>query len=285
MTVNTTMDAASEAGSLTGKVALITGAESGIGQACAVAMARAGAAVVVTGRSEKGGSLSARQAGLLKGRAAEEGSETVRQIRDAGGNGEYLKLDVTVEDDWRRAMVLVGERYGRLDILVNNAGNNGGGPLEETSLDTALYLLRLNVEGPFLGMTHAWPLLKQARGVVLNMNSGAGQRGSAGGAAYPSAKGAQLGLSKAAAIDGRRDGIRVISLHPGGTWTPGMARARGFASESEYLARTRQSNAIPLGDPAFPADVAAVAVFLASDAARGVTGIEFNIDGGSSARA
>jgi NAD(P)-dependent dehydrogenase (short-subunit alcohol dehydrogenase family) len=276
---NTTVEQAGALCRLDGKIALITGGESGIGQACAIAMARAGAVVVVTGRDEKGGSISARNAGLLKGRAAQEGSETVREIVEAGGKAEYAKLDVMLEADWVNVIEAIQKKFGRLDILVNNAGNNSGKSLEELPLDLVWYLVKLNTEGVFYGMTYAWPLLKKSKGVVLNMNSSAGQRGTAGGVAYPSSKAAQLGLTMAAAADGLKFGIRVISIHPGLTWTTGAARNRKV-TEEEYVQRIKDQKSIPLGIPAYPADVAVTAVYLASDAARHITGIEFNIDGG-----
>lgn len=282
VTLNATPDQAGAVASLAGKVALITGAESGIGQGCAVAMARAGAKVVVTGRSERGGSVSQREAGTLKGRAAEPGSETLRQIADAGGVGEYMKLDVTRDEDWRQVIGQIEKSHGRLDILVNNAGATGGGALSDTDLAIVMRMLRLNTEGAFLGMTFAWPLLKRARGVIINVNTAGLGRGSAGAFAYPSAKAGMLGVTLAAAADGRPHGIRVISLNPGGTWTGGMERSRRI-SEDDYLRQTRDG-ATPLKRPAYPADLGAAAVFFASDAARGISGIHFYVDGGSSAR-
>jgi NAD(P)-dependent dehydrogenase (short-subunit alcohol dehydrogenase family) len=279
--LNAPVEAAGALARLDGKVALVTGGESGIGQDCAIAMARAGAAVIVTGRSERGGSISARGAGLLKGRAAEEGSETVRRIVEAGGRGEYMKLDVTVEDDWKRAIAAIERSHRRLDILVNNAGNVAGGALDATDIKDVWYVVHLNIEGAFLGMTHAWPLLKASRGVIFNMNSTGGIHGAAGNFAYPASKGGMLGITRAAAADGKPFGIRAISLHPGSTWTPGMARARGI-DEAGFLERTRQS--IPLKRPAYPADIATAVVYFSSEAARSVSSIQFNIDGGTVAR-
>jgi len=278
--LNATVEQAGGLAVLKGKVALVTGGESGIGQASCVAMARAGATVISAGRSEVGGSISAKGAGLLKGRAAQSGSETVRMIEDIGGKASYVKIDVTVEDDWKRAVEVVGKQYGKLDILVNNAGNVGGDALSTTDMKTVMYVYTLNVEGAFLGMTHFWPMLKKSRGVVFNMNSTAGITGSAGGFAYPASKGGMFGLSKGAARDGRADGIRVISIHPGSTWTPGMQRARAV-DEEEFLKR---SVGIPLKRPAYPADVAASIVYFSSDAAKHFSGLQFNIDGGTIAR-
>ena len=263
---NTTVEQAGSIASLTGKIALITGATStfGIGRVSAVAMAIAGAYVFVTSRDP------------------EKGAEVVAEIENRGGQASFLKIDVTVEDDWAQAMAAVREQFGRLDILVNNAGNAISGLIEDLPLGTVWYLAHLNIEGAFLGTTYAWPLIKNSGGVILDINSVAGQGGSVGGTGYPSSKGGLLGLSRAAAVDGRQHGIRVISVHPGGTWTPGMERVRGITKE-QYLRSVKESGRVPLGVPAESADVAAALVYLASDGAKHVTGIEYNIDGGSSA--
>ena len=260
--MNATVEQAAGVASLEGKVALVTGATSsfGIGRVSAHSMAMAGAYVFVTGRNP------------------DTGAETVAEIEASGGKASYLKLDVTLEEEWAAAMEAVREQFGRLDILVNNAGNLAIGPIEEMPLDSVWYMVHLNIEGAFLGTSYAWPLMKDAGGVVLDINSSAGQSGSVGGTAYPSSKGGLLGLSRAAAIDGRRHGIRVISIHPGFTWTPGMERV--FSREG-YDQGARN---IPLGRGAESADIAAAVVYLASDQAKHITGIEYNIDGGSSAR-
>ena len=255
--------------SLEGKVILVTGATStfGIGRISARAMVMAGAYVYVTGRDP------------------ETGAETVAEIEADGGwpspdpvKTSFLKLDVTVEEDWVQAMEVVRQQFGRLDVLVNNAGNSISGSIEEMPLDTALYLLKLNIDGAFLGQTHAWPLMKDKGGVILDINSGAGQGGAPGGTAYRGSKGGLLGLSRAAALDGRRHGIRVISVHPGLTWTSGMERVFGREGYDQIV------QSIPFGYGAESEDVAAAVVYLASDGAKHITGIEYNIDGGSSAR-
>ena len=272
--MNATVKQAAGVASLTDKVVLVTGATStfGIGRVSARAMVMAGAYVYVTGRDPV------------------RGAETVAEIEADGGwptpfpvKTSFLKLDVTVEEDWVQAMAVVREQFGRLDVLVNNAGNAFYVPIEEMPLESLWYLAHLNIEGAFLGTTHAWPLMQDAGGVVLDINSVAGQRGSVGGTSYRSSKGGLLGLSRAAAADGRRHGIRVISVHPGSTWTPGMERVRRITRE-EYDRRITESGGIPLGRSAESADIAAAVVYLASDAARHINGIEYNIDGGSVAR-
>jgi NAD(P)-dependent dehydrogenase (short-subunit alcohol dehydrogenase family) len=265
--LNATVEQAGSVASLDGKIVLVTGATStfGIGRISARAMAMAGAYVYVTGRDPI------------------KGAETVAEIEVEGGKASFLKLDVTIEAEWAQAMESVRQQFGRLDILVNNAGNTVGGPIEEMPLDDLWYMIRLNIEGAFLGTTYAWPLMQDAGGVILDINSVAGQGGSPGGTAYQSSKGALLGLSMAAAADGWRHGIRVISIHPGGTWTPGMERVTGLTKE-EYDQNIRDRGRIPLGRGAESADVAVSLVYFASDEAKRITGIEYNIDGGSSAR-
>ncbi len=265
--MNATVEQAGRAASLAGKIALVTGATStyGIGRVSARAMAKAGAYVFVTSRDP------------------DKGTEVVAEIEADGGKASFLRLDVTIEEEWVLAMAVVREQFGRLDILVNNAGNLAFSPIEEMPLDTVWYMIHLNIEGAFFGTTYAWPLMQDSGGVILDINSTGGQSGSVGGTAYPSSKGGMLGLSRAAAADGRRHGIRVISIHPGSTWTPGMERVLGVNKE-EYERNIAESGSIPLGRGAESADIAAALVYLASDDARHITGIEYNIDGGSSAR-
>ena len=264
---NATVELAASAASLDGKIALVTGASSpfGIGRLTADAMALAGAYVFVTSRDP------------------DRGIGVVIAIKERGGDASYLKIDVTVEEDWIAAMDAVRRQFGQLDILVNNAGNAISNPIEEMPLDTVTYLAGLNIEGAFMGTTHAWPLLKEAGGVVLDINSTAGQSGGPGGTGYQSSKGGLLGVSMAAAVDGQRHGIRVISVHPGSTWTPGMERVRQMTRE-EYDRSISEQGRIPLGYTAESEDIAAACVYLASDAARHITGIEYNIDGGTRAR-
>jgi NAD(P)-dependent dehydrogenase (short-subunit alcohol dehydrogenase family) len=263
--MNATPEQAAAVAALNDRIALVTGATSGIGRGCALGLAGAGAFVYATGRN------------------AERGAETVAMIAAAGGQGAFLRLDVTAEDDWIAALETVRQRHGRLDVLVNNAGGIGFGPLERTPLEKLREFRRINLEGPFLGLTHAWPLMQRKGGSVINIVSTTGQRGIANAVAYSASKGALTGLTKAAAEDGRRVGIRVNSIHPGAVWTEGLARMMNDTLEG-YTAKLKTSRSTPLGRPALPADIASAVVFLASDAARHITGAEFNIDGGMTAR-
>jgi NAD(P)-dependent dehydrogenase (short-subunit alcohol dehydrogenase family) len=273
--MNATLEQAGGVASLAGKIALVTGGTSGIGRGCCVALARAGAYVVVTGRSVD------KERPTYGG--AKGGAETLEMIEAAGGKGHFSVLDVTLEEHWKRAMEEVREQFGRLDILVNNAGRSLSGSLHQTPLEDLLWEIDINIEGAFMGTNYAWPLMTRLGGSIFYTNSTGGQHGNPNMFAYPASKAALIGLAKAAAEDGKPFGIRSISLHPGGTWTNGTKTVGGYANEEEYLADVRRSGKIPLGRPAYPADVGAAVVYLSSDAARHITGIEFNIDGGGSA--
>jgi NAD(P)-dependent dehydrogenase (short-subunit alcohol dehydrogenase family) len=248
---------------LAGKVAIVTGATSGIGRGCALAMAEAGAKLIVTGRN------------------VERGRITVEMIEKTGGEAVFVQQDVTQQDDWGTVIDATLESYGRLDILLNNAGDAILGPLSEVTLDTLQFLLRVDVEGPFLGMKAAWPHLLNDGGVIINMSSVTGQKGMAGATAYCTAKGAQTALTRAAAMEGKNVNIRVNSMHPGMIWTEGVTDVLGDNVE-EYKPRLLAN--IPYGQFGEPKNVAAACVYLASDEARNITGIEFNVDGGQLAR-
>jgi NAD(P)-dependent dehydrogenase (short-subunit alcohol dehydrogenase family) len=249
---------------LADKIAIVTGATSGIGRGCALAMARAGAKLIVTGRN------------------VERGRITVDMIEALGGKSVFVQQDVTRQEDWESVIDTTLETYGRLDILFNNAGDARLGPLTELTLDTLQFLLRVDLEGPFLGMQAAWPhLVSAGGGSIINMSAVAGQRGMAGGTAYCTVKGAQTALTRAAAMEGTAVNIRVNSMHPGLIWTEGVTDVLGDNVE-EFTPRLLAN--IPFGEFGEPRHVAAACVYLASDEARNVTGIEFNVDGGQLAR-
>jgi NAD(P)-dependent dehydrogenase (short-subunit alcohol dehydrogenase family) len=246
------------------KIAIVTGATSGIGRGCALAMAQAGARLVVTGRN------------------VERGHLTVDMIKQLGGESVFVQQDVTAEADWQRVMDTTLEHFGRLDILLNNAGDAKLGPLADFSLDMLHFLLRVDLEGPFLGMKLAWPhLVAGGGGAIINMSSVAGQRGVAGGSAYCAVKGAQASLSRAAAMEGVPVNIRVNSMHPGLIWTEGVTDVMGDNVE-EFKPRLLVH--VPFGEFGAPKNVADACVYLASDESRHVTGVEFNVDGGQLAR-
>jgi 3(or 17)beta-hydroxysteroid dehydrogenase len=248
---------------LADKVAIVTGATSGIGRGCAIAMAEAGAKMIVTGRN------------------VERGRITVDMIEKIGGEAIFIQQDVTREEDWRSVIDTTLESFGRLDILLNNAGDAILGPLVDVTIDTLRFLLRVDVEGPFLGMQAAWPHLLNDGGTIINMSSVTGQKGMAGASAYCTAKGAQTALTRAAAMEGKDVNIRVNSMHPGMIWTEGVTDVLGDNVE-EYKPKLLAN--IPYGQFGEPENVAAACVYLVSDEARNITGIEFNVDGGQLAR-
>jgi NAD(P)-dependent dehydrogenase (short-subunit alcohol dehydrogenase family) len=248
---------------LDGQVALVTGATAGIGRATALALAREGAAVVATGRN----------------RAA--GAETVAQIEAIGGRAAFLAQDANVEADWIAAVGGTLAAYGRLDILVNNAGKITVRPLEALTPDDLHAMLQANLESCFLGMKYAWPHLKAAGGgAIVNVTALMGERTAAIGVAYSPAKAAAMALTKSAALEGAPDNIRVNSIMPGLIWSDGWQRMAGPDPEAT---RVNVGKGAPMGRFGTPAEVAEAILFLVSDAARFITGIDFPVDGGRSA--
>jgi NAD(P)-dependent dehydrogenase (short-subunit alcohol dehydrogenase family) len=248
-------------GVLEGRVAIVTGTTAAsIGRACAIAMSDAGAKVIVTGRTVAGG------------------QETERQIIERGGDALFIRHDVREERDWTAVVNTCIEKYGRLDILLNNAGESKGGPIETLTIDDLHFLLGVNVEAPFLGAKTCWPhLVKSGHGVILNMSSLTAQQPGPGGALYGPSKATQNALTRVMALEGADVGIRAISVLPGLTFTDGVLDSLGTNTEryKEPLA-----NKIWMGEWGKSEHIADACVFLASDAARYITGIEFNVDGG-----
>jgi NAD(P)-dependent dehydrogenase (short-subunit alcohol dehydrogenase family) len=249
---------------LTGRVALVTGAASGIGQAVAERLAAEGAAVMVTDVNDADGKAVA---GEIGPRAA------------------YLHLDVATEQDWEQAVAGTVEQFGGLDVLVNNAGVHGEGtPLEEVTLanwDRSIAVLQTGV---FLEMKCAAPaLLKSAHASVVNISSIFGASGGFGSSpAYHAAKGAVRILTKTAALHWATEGIRVNSVHPGFIDTP---RLRPMAEQPESAAMFQAIlDVTPMGRFGHAEEVAAGVAYLASDDATFVTGSELYIDGGYTAR-
>jgi NAD(P)-dependent dehydrogenase (short-subunit alcohol dehydrogenase family) len=248
---------------LAGKVVAITGATSGIGRACALACAREGADVVVTGRN------------------AARGESVVEQIRRNGGRGSYVRQDVTLEDDWGRTVDAVRERHGRLDALVNNAGESINKPIGQLSPEDFWFLLRINFEACFLGMRACLPLISASGGgTILNVSSVAALRGGPGGTIYGPSKAAMTGLSMAAAAEGARlaPPVRVNALHPGFIWGEGPVESLGEEGARQF--RERIVARTPLRRVGEVDDIAGVVVYLLSDDARQVSGQELVVDGG-----
>ena len=256
--------------SLDGKVALVTGGASGIGAACARALAEAGAAVVLTDLQDD------------KGRALAD------EIGKAGGKARYLHHDVTREDEWVQIVAEVKADFGRLDVLVNNAGIAAPSPsIIDMSLDDFRRQQAINVEGVFLGVKHGLALMRDAGngGSIINMSSVAGLKGSPTLAGYSATKGAVRLFTKAVALEAVLYKVRVNSVHPGIIETPiwlSIAVAPG-ANEPPDLDALSQM-AVPMGVKGLPEDIAKGVLWLASDESRYVTGTELVIDGGLTLR-
>ena len=248
---------------LENKVALISGGARGMGAVEARMFAREGAAVVIGDVLE------------------EEGRRTEAEIGEAGGRCLFVRLDVSSEDDWRRAVAAAVSRFGRLDILVNNAGVLAAVNIEDTSGEAWDRMMDINAKGVFLGTKHAIPEMRKAGGgSIVNISSVAGLIGSMVGAAYGASKGAARLLTKATAIQYAGDGIRANSVHPGIIETP-MTLPTILADEA---LRQTQMDRTPLGRLGRPEDIALGVLFLASDESSFVTGSEVVIDGGLTAQ-
>ena len=246
---------------LIGKVGIITGTTAdSIGRACALAMARAGVKLIVTGRNETGGKT------------------TEKIINDEGYSAIFIKHDVTSEKDWENVVNKCLEKYGRLDILLNNSGESRGGPIEKLNLSDLHFLLKVNVEGPFLGAKHCWKYLcDSGSGVILNMSSLTSQQPGPGGTIYGPSKATQNSLTRVMAMEGAKHGIRAISVLPGLTFTDGVLDSLGNDT-SRYKAP--MAKRIWMGEWGKSEHIADACVFLASEEAKYITGVEFNIDGG-----
>lgn len=249
------------AGRVEGKVALVTGAGSGIGRASAALLAREGAAVIATDLN------------------VGEVEATAEAIRAAGGRARALPQDAAAEDAWHEVLASIRETEGRLDVLLNNAGVSGDRtPFFETSLELWRKVHGVNVEGVFLG-TKLGAMMMRATGggSVINVSSIYGIVGAAGSVSYCASKGAVRLMTKAAAAEMAREktGVRVNSVHPGFIET-GMTSP--FLSRPDL--REAVVSKIPTGETGAPEDIAAAVLFLASDESRYMTGSEVVVDGG-----
>ena len=253
---------------LTGKVALISGAASGMGRSEATIFAAEGARVVV------GDLLEA------------EGRDVVDTIAKAGGQARFVKLDVTDEKSWQDAVASAVSAYGKLDILVNNAGISGTFDPDTLSVSAWDRLMSVNAKGVFFCLQRvAREMIARRRGVIVNIASIAG-KGYAGtsNAIYAASKGAVISMTRIAALQLARHNINVNAICPGVTVTALskdnlVTRARDEGVSVEEMERRRNS-VIPIGRANDPEDIAALAVFLASPGARNITGQSFNVDGG-----
>ena len=210
-----------------------------------------------------------------------EGRQVEAQINEAGGECVFVRLDVTQESEWQKAVQTAVERFGKLDVLVNNAGIVLRGVLEDTSAEDWDRVMAVNAKGVFLGTKTAIPEMKKAGGgSIINISSMSGIVGQDYiQPVYNASKGAVRIFTKSAAIQYAKDGIRVNSVHPGAIDTP-MAGERLTNPELQREANERT----PLGRTAHPDEVAYGVLFLASDESSFMTGSELVIDGGATAQ-
>jgi NAD(P)-dependent dehydrogenase (short-subunit alcohol dehydrogenase family) len=241
---------------LAGKIALITGGASGMGQSEAIIFAKEGAKVVV--------------ADVLE-------AEGRRVANSLGGAGRFVHLDVTSEPAWQKAIEAARKDFGKLDVLVNNAGISG--TFDPDTLSTSAWdrLMDVNAKGVFLGMKHAIPMMEEAGGgAIVNISSVSGFVGQKGiHMAYNASKGAVRLMTKSAAVQYARSGIRVNSVHPG--VLPAMRSSKATADPAF---RERMLAGVPMRREGRVEEVAYAVLFLASDEASYITGTELVVDGG-----
>jgi NAD(P)-dependent dehydrogenase (short-subunit alcohol dehydrogenase family) len=242
-------------------VILITGALTGIGRAAAVAFARKGATVVVTGRRD------------------EAGKALAEELRALGAEAEFINADVRKEDDVRALVDETVARFGRLDVAVNNAGTEGlVGPITDQTADTYAATFDTNVLGVLLSMKYeVRAMQQQGSGNIINISSTYGHEGAAGAAVYVGSKHAVEGITKSVALEVAKAGIRVNAVAPGPTDTGMLTRFTGTPENKAALVTQ-----VPLARLGLTEELADAIVFIASDEASFITGHVLNVDGGMS---
>jgi NAD(P)-dependent dehydrogenase (short-subunit alcohol dehydrogenase family) len=243
-------------------VVLITGALTGIGRATALAFARSGARVVVSGRHD------------------EAGRTLAGELRDIGAEAEFVRVDVREDEEVRNLVDHAVARFGRLDVAVNNAGTEGQpGPLTEQTADCYRAVFDTNVLGTMLSLKHELRVMRpQGSGAIVNLSSIAGHKALPGAPLYIASKHAVEGLTKAAALEAAAFGVRVTAVAPGPIETGMLDR---FAGNDD--AKAGLLGIVPLKRAGTPDEIARVIMFAASDAASYMTGCIFAADGGMSA--
>lgn len=247
------------------KVALVTGGTSGIGRAAALALSRAGAKVVVAGRREA------------------EGYETVALIEKAGGQGKFIKADVSNEGEVEKLVADTVSKYGRLDAAFNNAGIEGevGKQTHEQSAANYRAVMDINVLGVLLAMKHEiGAMLKNGGGSIVNNASVGALVGFPGVSVYVASKHAVLGLTKTAALEYAKQGIRVNAVSPGGIET--MLNRFTGGPGSDFF--NQLAGMHPVGRLGRPEEIAEAVLWLSSDKASFVTGLSLTADGGWTAQ-
>jgi NAD(P)-dependent dehydrogenase (short-subunit alcohol dehydrogenase family) len=243
-------------------IVLITGGLSGIGRATALAFARQGARVVVSGRKE------------------DQGKAVLNELRATGAEAEFIRADVRHEEDVRNLIDGTVERFGRLDIAVNNAGTEGKpGPVVDQSAESYAATFDTNVLGVLLSLKHEMRImLAQGTGNIVNLSSTMGQRGAPNASLYTASKHAVEGLTKAAALEGADAGVRVNAVAPGPVATDLLTR---FTGDEARKARLLQG--VPMKRAATPEEIADAILFVSSSKAAFITGQIINVNGGKTA--
>ena len=251
-------------GRLNGKVAIITGAASGMGRATAIRFAGEGAKIVIADLNKEGGESAA------------------RDCRENGSDAVFQKTDVSGEADMKGAVERALKEFGRLDIIYNNAGLGGAtGPIEQITVENWDKTLAILLRGVFLGIKHAVaPMRKAGGGSIISTASIAGIQGYAGIHAYSAAKAAVINLTRSAATELAKDKIRVNCICPGGINTPLIYSniPGGADTTAQFLSKMQ-----PMPREGRPDDIANMALFLASDESEWITGTAMVVDGGYTA--
>ena len=245
---------------LEGKVALVTGGTSGIGRETAVLFAKAGAKVVVAGRRES------------------EGEETVGMIRDAGGDALFVQTDVTKSDQVAALVERTVEKFGRLDVAFNNAGSEGVWvPIIRQTEEAWDQTINVNLKGVWICLKYEIrQMLRQGTGgSIVNMSSITGLVGAANAAAYSASKHGVIGLTKSAALETARNGIRINAVCPAAVETSMAARVFGAPQVHKYVLSCH-----PIGRFGKPAEIAAAVLWMCSDHSSFMTGQSLALDGG-----
>jgi NAD(P)-dependent dehydrogenase (short-subunit alcohol dehydrogenase family) len=247
---------------MSNQVVLITGALTGIGRAAAVAFAKTGAKVVVSGRRD------------------EVGQELAKELRTYGAEAEFINADVRKESDVSNLINKTVARFGRLDVAVNNAATEGAvGPITDQTAETFNQTFETNVLGVVLSMKHEVRAMQaQGSGSIINISSTYGHRGAAYASIYVGAKHAVEGITKSVALELAKSGIRVNAVAPGPTDTGMLTRFTGTAENKAALVKQ-----VPLDRLGLSEEVADGIVFIASNGAKWITGEVLNVDGGMTA--
>ena len=247
-------------GKLEGKVAIVTGAASGIGRASALLFGEERAKVIVADWDEA------------------KGEQVAREVKGKGGEAKFVKVDVSRAEDVQVMVTTAVESYGRLDVLFNNAGVEGEqAPTADCTLENFDRVIAINLRGVFLGMKYGIAaMVKTGGGSIINNASVAGLVGFMGIPAYCASKGGVIQLTKTAALEYAKEHVRVNAICPGVIWTPMVER---FTSAGEEVRRALEAME-PVGRFGTAEEVARLAVFLASEDSSFCTGAPFVVDGG-----